>query len=271
MIATASDLVRTYAPVLAYTFSDEISLLFAPAAVLDPAGGGMLFNGRVLKVCSVMASLCAALFNRHMDAAVRGRPDACATWTTRDAGRVHFDARALSLPCDKEAAVGCARGRAVGQHARRLIRRSRRRHLHYDNDRDDYYARMLPTQAYLLWRGAFDCRRNSVAAMCDRHFGAGQTLGWSTRTKVARLQERGLLWSAMADHFKWGAVVKRLAVSKIGCDPRTGEQRIVTRHRIDARHLDLGSLPLHRLHALVVSANWDAFDAELDAKPTADA
>lgn len=87
MIATASGLVdRTHAR-MAYTQSDEISLVF----VADNPESDILFNGRSQKLTSVLASLATALFTQAI-------PE---EWQAR---LPHFDCRVCQLPTRTEAA-----------------------------------------------------------------------------------------------------------------------------------------------------------------------
>lgn len=87
MIGTASALVdRTHAR-LAYTQSDEISLIF----VAETPESDIMFNGRVQKLASVLASLATALFTAAIPQEWRDRLP-------------HFDCRVCQLPSRTEAA-----------------------------------------------------------------------------------------------------------------------------------------------------------------------
>lgn len=73
-------------PIAAYTQSDEITLAWLP--------GRAYCDGRLQKLCSILASFASAYFNRHMDAMLPSK-----------AGQVPvFDARAWGVPTLAEAA-----------------------------------------------------------------------------------------------------------------------------------------------------------------------
>lgn len=72
MVRTMNDLITEFKPSTAYTHSDEITLLFPATCTL-----GEYYNvrhkhrlhpydGRVLKLCTVMSGYCSARFNFHM-------------------------------------------------------------------------------------------------------------------------------------------------------------------------------------------------------------
>lgn len=87
MIETVAGLVdRTHAR-LGYTQSDEISLVF----MAGTPESDILFNGRVQKLVSVLASLTTAIFTKAIPA----------DWSER---LPHFDCRVCQLPSESEAA-----------------------------------------------------------------------------------------------------------------------------------------------------------------------
>lgn len=89
MIETMKGLVDHTHARLGYTQSDEISLVYLAETPISD----VLFNGRVQKLCSVLASLAAALFVQAapMEPEFRGR-------------LAHFDCRVCQLPSKTEAA-----------------------------------------------------------------------------------------------------------------------------------------------------------------------
>ena len=111
MDATAADLLLHFHPVTAYTQSDEISLLFARC---DPTldGSTHLYNGRVQKLCSIVAAYATQRFNAHLaahDWQTASDPD-----TLRDKvlGKgAWFDARVI--PVTDQQAVECFEWRHV--------------------------------------------------------------------------------------------------------------------------------------------------------------
>ena len=96
MVATATDLLERFGAVTAYTESDEISLVWPPAA---PQGVQVLpFNGRVQKVVSVTAGYASARFNKHMLAQTFDPQSEAGLIARVEASEAHFDARLFSLP-----------------------------------------------------------------------------------------------------------------------------------------------------------------------------
>jgi tRNA(His) guanylyltransferase len=93
MVATTKHLVEDTLPRIAYTQSDEISLVWLSGGDAQP-----LFGGKVHKLTSVLASLAAAAFQLEIRRAFGADAD-------RLANRLpHFDARVCQLPSKIEAA-----------------------------------------------------------------------------------------------------------------------------------------------------------------------
>lgn len=85
MLAATEYLVSKTHPFVAYTQSDEITLIWAPRD-----DGEFLFGGRTQKLCSVLASMCAA---RFMQAVSEDRAKLLP----------HFDCRVWSIPTMQDA------------------------------------------------------------------------------------------------------------------------------------------------------------------------
>lgn len=67
MFNTTIDLFKRFNPVLAYTFSDEISLLFVPIySTIENKLSPIIYDGNVLKISSIFASSCSVRFNYHI-------------------------------------------------------------------------------------------------------------------------------------------------------------------------------------------------------------
>ena len=93
MIAATTKLVETTRATIGYTQSDEISLVWTTR---EP-GEDMFFNGKVQKMCSVLAGLATAAFMHSL-------LDSESDWTDRLKRLPHFDARVAQLPNREEAA-----------------------------------------------------------------------------------------------------------------------------------------------------------------------
>ncbi|KAF4548259.1 tRNA(His) guanylyltransferase-like protein [Elsinoe fawcettii] len=97
MISTCKDLL-SYFPraTVAYTFSDEITLVF-------PAGT-QSFKERVQQLSSLAASYCSVRFNTHLAACLADSPEPQVTSSAYDRiGTAHFDARIYTVPSIEEA------------------------------------------------------------------------------------------------------------------------------------------------------------------------
>lgn len=93
MIATVKGLVADTHARIGYTQSDEISLVW----LADEPASQTFFDGRVQKLCSVLAGLATA----HFTAALLASDHRLRRYAER---RPHFDCRVLSLPSRTEAA-----------------------------------------------------------------------------------------------------------------------------------------------------------------------
>jgi tRNA(His) 5'-end guanylyltransferase len=91
MIDTATFLVRETNATVGYTQSDEITLVWVPAGL----GAQIFFDGRIQKMTSTLAALCAVHFNRRLSAFL---PDEFAQ------RRPVFDCRVWNVPTPEEAA-----------------------------------------------------------------------------------------------------------------------------------------------------------------------
>ena len=90
MVDTTKFLVEQSNAVVGYTQSDEISL----AIYTDDPNSEVYFGGRIQKLCSVLASMATAYFNRHLPTAIPEKADKFA----------YFDSRVWNVPTLVEAA-----------------------------------------------------------------------------------------------------------------------------------------------------------------------
>lgn len=238
MVQVASDLLEEFHPTLAYTQSDEISLVFPPCTVNERGNmSECIYSGQVQKVrvaalaavllfsrpvaraqiASLTAAFASARFNHHMsrhdftDKEARLKERMCG-------GTLTFDARVFNVP-DKEVAL-----------------------------------------RNILWRSNFDCRRNSVAALGAVHLkGRCRLNNLSTRDILIRLREHKIEWSATPDRFKYGTFLKKEKYMRNGTDPRTGEPVSVMRTRVVPRSFRTPTNPLRGV-PLLFSKYWDEYD-----------
>jgi len=100
MVHTTAELVKDFNPSLAYTQSDEITLVFVPQ--LDPNGEfkNYAYNGRVQKLTSLLSGYCSVRFAYHLSRQ---------TFDTENEQELiekihlaYFDGRIFSLPSNEE-------------------------------------------------------------------------------------------------------------------------------------------------------------------------
>lgn len=166
MIAVTEGLVEKTHARIGYTQSDEISLVF----LADCPDADVLFNGRTLKLASVLASLAASLFMRHIMSHDYFEP-------YRD--RVpHFDCRICQLPDETEAAnmfvwrYKDARKNAVqsaahaifstkqlhGKHGGEMLAMLAERGINFE-DNPDFFKHGTFVRRRTVWRELTDAER----------------------------------------------------------------------------------------------------------------
>lgn len=102
MTKTTCDLVKEFIPTLAFTQSDEITLVF-PALPLD-SPSEQIYGGRVSKIVSLMASFCAVRFNFYLALEEFDPNTEKGIYEKSKAAIAYFDARAFSIENEVEAA-----------------------------------------------------------------------------------------------------------------------------------------------------------------------
>jgi len=99
MTATAEDCLRHFPACAAFTFSDEITLVFDASSAEEEV---MMFGGKIVKISSLLAGFVSVRFVRHLQAAA---------WDDATEGKmlerirdpwVHFDARVHNVPTRAE-------------------------------------------------------------------------------------------------------------------------------------------------------------------------
>eukprot|EP00667_Euglena_gracilis_P015252 EG_transcript_15846 len=203
MVKTAADALSELHCQLAYTQSDEISLVFMPRPTPEDHSGDaegpapVVFSGRVQKLASLAASLCAARFGHHLRAEAFGADEARLRDRV-DASHAYFDGRAFSLPSSAEVLNA------------------------------------------LIWRSSHDCVRNSRLNLGLQHFSHRAIHGMKTADLIVKLQEeKGVSWEAMPAAYKYGTFLKKERIEKEGLDPRTGQATVVHRTKVVAKAFPL--------------------------------
>lgn len=112
MVAAASALADAFNPVCVYTCSDEITLVFPVLSQHDPANEALegdqkkqnqtiIYNGKVQKLASLMASYATVAFDREMNKQVFGDDEAKLKQHVEQV-RPYFDGRVFNMPSDAE-------------------------------------------------------------------------------------------------------------------------------------------------------------------------
>lgn len=202
MIKTAAELLRKSGARLAYTQSDEITLVFAKQqqtkklksnlskedddTVDDLLQQQMYYGGRAQKIASVLAGMASAFFNFHF---AEISPPACVAF---------FDGRVCSVENEWEAC------RAV------------------------------------WWRHGLDGRRNAINQIAHAHFDHHKLQGLPQHVLVRMLREQ-VPGHDKAFHIIYGAAafcgtfLKKLDVPSIGFNPLTKEHVQCTRSIVQGR------------------------------------
>jgi len=183
MTHTAGDMLAKFHATLAYTFSDEITLVWAPKAIPKKENEEetlyreWMYGGRVLKWGTILSGFASANFNKNLKEAMNG-------WGFRHNPKMvdtiqretpTFDARIFSVPNDIE------------------------------------------VMNNLIWR-ARDCWRNGVHGLAMRDFSHKELHGKNSDQKIEMLNEQGRDFHAMMDEFKFGALLKHKQLSYRGDD-----------------------------------------------------
>jgi len=101
MLYTTKDLIEEFQPIMGYTQSDEITLVF-PALTTEQieAGEALKFNGRIQKLVSLMSGYCSVRFAFNL-CAQAFHPDTEKQLVDK-VHKAYFDARVFHLPSNEE-------------------------------------------------------------------------------------------------------------------------------------------------------------------------
>lgn len=222
MRRTAADLLNEFHAVAAYTHSDEITLLWMPK--IDEKTGlpvPWLFNGRVHKLNSLLASFCSVRFNFHIQSLfVDVLPDVDVDNTF--AASPLYDGESLILA---NIAVP-----STHRYAERTLLKIRSANAIFDSRLfalDDVAVAL----DCLVWRQQHDCRRNSIHGLARSVFSTKELHSCSVPRMQRMLVERNVSHAAMDAQFRQGVFVKRRLVSIDAVDRKTGETVASTRSR----------------------------------------
>ena len=171
MAITAADLLDKFNATLAYTFSDEITLVWVPEQHRDDTDKifykDLPYGGKVLKWSTVLASFASTSFNKRLAEEIDGwedRHDPRMISVIKHESAV-FDARIFSVPDEME------------------------------------------VMNNLIWR-ARDCWRNNVHGLARRYFSQEELHCKDTPRQLEMLKERGSNFHEWIPEFKYGVVLK---------------------------------------------------------------
>eukprot|EP01134_Creolimax_fragrantissima_P006326 CFRG6326T1 len=228
MTKTLVDLMNEFNPVFGYTCSDEITLIWGPPPAISKKGKPspqlIMYNGRVSKISSMIASFTSVKFNYHL---MKETFDGEKEENIKDrVGKMQaiFDGRCFTLPKDSDAVRN------------------------------------------ILWRQDWDCKRNSISMLAQKHFKPKEIHGkHCTDMKLMLQQQRGILWEDMPEHFKMGSFAKRGRVQVEGFNPRTQEKVMAVRVKVSMRTFELLKFRKGKEEEqikCIFAKTWDDLDME---------
>jgi len=229
MIRTTTDLVTEFKAVTGYTQSDEISLIFMPK--YDQKTGvyrDYPFNGRPLKIASLLAGFTSSRFNYHLQNIYKGinnnkisDPNSVYSGKTIEkilSGSAYFDARVFSLPTNME------------------------------------------IFNYIYWRSSHDCVRNSISNLARNNFSNKELHKKHSGEMIEMLKSIGIDYETQPSTFKYGTFVKREKFLGTGFNPKTEaiiNDVIRTRIRLFNTHITEFS---DKILALLIAKYFNIYD-----------
>jgi tRNA(His) guanylyltransferase len=193
MILTMNDLLDQFPAMTGYTHSDEITLIIPAVKVIENKVGCHMFNGRIQKICSVLAGLCSARFNYHivrlMGVDQSYKPTVLEKVNDQYA---HFDARVLIFNTEN-----------------------------------------LPKiVSHMIFRSVQDCHRNCVSTYARSYFSAKQLKGKKTKEMLTMMAEKGFKWEEVPMYLKHGVYGKKVMYETEAENKKTGEKVKAMRTKI---------------------------------------
>lgn len=159
MVRTMNDMIEKFNAVTGYSHSDEITLIFPPACTKEEFEAGENksihpHDGRVIKLCTVMAGYCSVRFCYHMNNLIETHQD---EYTSQFIEKIKdsnycFDARALRFENPGE----------IVNHQ--------------------------------IWRSVHDCHRNAVSTYARYRFGHKAVMNKNSKEMIDMMRKDGLDW-----------------------------------------------------------------------------
>ncbi len=207
MVRTMNDLIEKYTARTGYTHSDEITLIFPVACTkeeykIDPEKCKHMFDGRIIKICTVVAGYCSTRFSYHINNIIQD----C---------KSEYKEKFVNKISNFETCFDC-------------------RILSFDNNPGDIVNHMI-------WRSKRDCYRNCVSTFAQYYFGSKTIHGLNSDQMIEKLKkEKNLDWKDIPCFLKYGIYGKKELYDKECIDKnpkgyislRTGDKTIAIRSRI---------------------------------------
>jgi tRNA(His) guanylyltransferase len=233
MRRTAADLMREFSPDVAYTHSDEITLLWMPAFddSTPPVPRVPMFNGRVHKINSLLSAFASVRFTFHLLEQFR---DVAADVSVRNdfARSPDYDDDYV-LPTSAQVGTNCE----TVTYSAQTLDKLRGFGAIFDSRVFALPEPVLQTlREYFAWRQCHDCRRNSTHALARSLFSTKQLESVSVPGMTKLLADAGVHYDAMDAQFREGVFVRRQLVELPCVDQKTGLPTVAMRHRFAFVH-----------------------------------
>ncbi len=197
MIMTMNNLISKFNATTGYTHSDEISLVFDKVAA-DSNDSNIhqnhIYNGRISKICSIMAAYCSVVFNKLVINLINNNPESYSEEQRTFIGQSipFFDARVVIFPKNRD----------------------------------------MEIVNYFVWRSVMDCGRNCISTYAKYKLGAELIKNKKKNEMIEMMKSTGFNIDAEVPlFFRQGAYSKKIAVEQIGKNEK-GEDVKYVRNRI---------------------------------------
>ncbi len=191
MCLTAGDLLIKFNPSTVYTHSDEITLIFPPALIIEEildetdktdedetpkcvlienATKTHMFNGKHSKIISLVSSYCSIRFNHHLFQLIKKHEKDYSSKYIEliNDGIQIFDARILTF----------------GDKSYEIVN-------------------------HQIWRSIYDCHRNAVSTYANSVYTCKETYKKNSMQQIAMLEEKGIFWKDVPLYYKHGTYCKK--------------------------------------------------------------
>jgi tRNA(His) 5'-end guanylyltransferase len=247
MCATAEDLLTHFPARAAFTFSDEITLVFDACSEEEDV---MMFGGKIVKISSLLAGFVSVRFVRHLQAAEWDPATEAKLIARISDPYVHFDARVWNVPTQAEAVENIVWRSLFDCQRNSILNMARSCVLvflplvrHCAPPLARYMRRCCP-------RAARACRRQRRLSHTTRfsspslthsshgassYFSAKKMHGVSNNKACGMLRNEGHPWSEMPLCYRYGSWVKKEQFEKHATNQKTGAAVIAIRTRTATR------------------------------------